>query len=487
MLLMKRKHTIYGLMMCGALVLSSCSDFTDIQPKGKNLLTTADELEMLLNAEIDFEDKHERVMAGDMINSATNVPNQLSQPSKTRNVIMWTWDEASQDRMAELTNSDETYTKLYGYIGRICNPILTQIDGAEGDEAKKRQLRCEALTLRAYCLWQLVNKFAKAYIPATAATDRAIILLTEDVDISVPQVQSTVQQVYDKILEDVNEAIELDGLPAVAANRMRMSKPCAYAVKALALLSMQQWDEAEAAAKQALAINSTVNNYNEMINQTITGYFTGGSYPALLRPRLECEEDLFYTHGLEYYSAVSSEALSRVEAGNVAVEKMATEDMMADYLMNTGEMMLGITGYVFTYDSDSGWNPGGLKTTYMHLAIAEAELHNGNIDNAMEALDAVRVNRIDPALYAPLKGNVSSEAEAMKHVKETWSGEGIWAVYNFINRKRWNQVSGWEETYTRTIGDQTYTLSPESSMWIFPIPMNAINNNPNLRQNYKQD
>jgi len=121
----------------------------------------------------------------------------------------------------------------------------------------------------------------------------------------------------------------------------------------------------------------------------------------------------------------------------------------------------------------------------MYCAVAEAELHKGNIDTAMEWLDKVREKRIKPETYSPLKGNVPTEAEAMRHVKETWSGEGIWSWYNFINRKRWNQVDGWEETMAKNLNGQTYTLAPGSPMWIFPFPQNVLSNNANIKQNFE--
>lgn len=482
---MNTKYTIYSLVACLLAVLSSCSDFTDIDQKGKNLLQTTDELEMLLNTEFYVSATDQRVMCGDMIYAYSPIANYLSQPNKTRNVIMWTWDADNQDKMAELTNSDDQYTDFYGFIGKICNPILSQIDAATGDEAKKKQLKCKALTLRAWAHYILVNKYAKAYNPATAATDPGIIIMTEDKDITTPQSQSTVQECYDQILKDVNEAIELDGLPTVATNRMRMCKPAAYALKALVLQSMQQWTDAEAAAKQALSLNGTVSDYTQMVNQTITGYMIGGSYSALLRTKLQCEEDLFYVHDLEFFDAISPEAQARLEKGNYAFEKIANANMMYDYLMDYAEQSLGVSGYVFTYDLSSGWNSFGLKTTDAYLVVAEAEIHSGNIDAAMEALDAIRVCRIDPDLYAPLKGNVSTEAAAIKHLKQTSDGEGLYSCWNFYNRKRWNQVSGWEETLTKDLLGTIYTLTPESPMWIFPFPMSAINNNPNLKQNYK--
>ena len=48
---MKTRY-IVGLFLVGASVLSSCSDFTEIDQKGMNLLSTTDQLEMLLNRSI---------------------------------------------------------------------------------------------------------------------------------------------------------------------------------------------------------------------------------------------------------------------------------------------------------------------------------------------------------------------------------------------------------------------------------------------------
>lgn len=482
-----KKTTIafVALLFCLLTLTTACSDFTDLKPKGKNLLSTTDQLEMLLNYEFYLRPRDEMAISGDFLSTYKNVPSQLSLPGKTRDVIMWTWDAGNQDKMAELTSSDTDYDEFYSIIGRICNPILSQIDAAGGSEAKKRQLKCEALTLRAYFHYLLVNKFARAYNPATAATDRGIIYMTEDKSITDPQAQSTLQEVYDNILKDINEAIDIDGLPDAAVNRMRVSKAAAYAVKALVLRSMQQWSEAEEAADKALAIDSVVNNYNDMLNQTVNGNVTGGTYKALLRPQLQCEEDLFYTHYTTFYDCITPEEQARIEKGNLALEKLANTDMAYDYTVSASKLQIGLDGYMVTFDGTSGWNSAGMKTTDMYLVVAEAELHNGHIDKAMEALDKIRVNRIATDVYKPLKGQVTTEAEAIRHIKQTSEGEGLFSIYNFINKKRWNQVGGWEETYTRDLAGKTYTLTPESPMWIFPLPLNAVSNNPNLKQNYK--
>ncbi len=480
------KKTIYSILAAAALLLTSCEDFTDVQPKGKNLLSTTDQLEMLLNYEYKGGVTDMRIVAGDMIYAYSNLATEINKPQKTRSVILWTYDEANMDKMAELTSSDQDYTYYYGLIGRVANPILSQIDAASGDDATKKKLKCEALTLRAWSLYMLVNKFAKAYNPSTAEKDPGIIIMTEDKDIQEAQPKSTVQEVYDQILKDINEAIALDGLPNTAVNKMRISKPAAYAVKALTLLNMQNWDEAEAAAQQAIAINGTINDYFNNYKGTTTGYFLGNTYDVIDRGKQGTDEDYFFNGNLEFYDPITAEALENFEDGHVYKEKMSNLNMAYDYIMDPSEDMLGQAGFMYTYDLNSRWNDGGLRSPQMYLAIAECEVQKGNIDNAMEYLDKVRVLRIDPAKYQPLKGTVSTKADAIAHVKQVTINEEIYSSNIFIDKKRWNQIDGWKATYSRKLVDKVYSIAPDSKMWIFPFPQNAINNNSLLTQNYNQ-
>lgn len=107
------KKTIYSLLAITALLFSSCESFTELEPKGKNLLTTTDQLEMLLNKEYEGCSSDMRQMAGDMIYAYSNVATIISQPVKTRNVIIWTYDEANMDKMAELTPSDQDLSLIH--------------------------------------------------------------------------------------------------------------------------------------------------------------------------------------------------------------------------------------------------------------------------------------------------------------------------------------------------------------------------------------
>ena len=217
------------IFISACLLLASCADFTDLKPKGMNMLSSADELELLLNTEFrDFNrifDFYQ--LPGDVLPAPVgNIANLLSMPTPSRNSILVSWDESNIRRLAELTSSDDDYTKLFGFVGQIANPILASVSFATGDANKVKQIQAEALCLRAWAQFLLVNKYAAAYNPATAENTPGIPYLMEDWDISIPPEKWTVKQVYDQIIADCDAAIETDALPVKNINQMRWSKAC---------------------------------------------------------------------------------------------------------------------------------------------------------------------------------------------------------------------------------------------------------------------
>ncbi|MBO4557502.1 MAG: RagB/SusD family nutrient uptake outer membrane protein [Bacteroidales bacterium] len=498
---MKKIFTIITAL----LLLASCAEFTDIKPKGMNMLSTADELELLLNTEFrDFNSSDFGMyqLPGDLLIGIVGpVANLISSPTPTSSSILVTWDEGNVKRLAEATAFDEDYRKLFEFVGKVANPILASVGFATGDEAKLNQIKAEALCLRAWAEFILVNKYAKGYNPATAENDPGIVYLMDDWDISIPPEKWTVKQVYDQIVADCNAAIELNALPAKNVNQMRWSKACPYAIKALALIAMQDFDGAEAAAKESLKVNDAITNYwDPSKSMVLTAYMPPfNTYEVFYRAPFSCEEDIFYTHVEPQFNLLRTpEFESRIEAGHAAMERVPLDIMMfnGNAMMGMGMSMVQLPyPCVFGMGTNrgAGWNTFGLKTTHQYLIVAECEIYKGNYDTAMEYLDAIRAKRIDPSIYVPLKGTVSSKEDAIAHLKQTALGENVFSIYNFIERKRWNQLADMKETLTKTFNlmsgeSYTFTLSPDSPLWIFPFPMNARDNNPNLTPNsYKED
>lgn len=491
---MKIKY-MAGLLLLGASALSSCSDFTEIDQKGMNLLDTTDQLEMLLNQEYYYDVSNMNRLCGSVIYYPGNVPTLLANPVKTTTQILLAYDEDGHKReQVDLTASDAGYASCYEYIGTVANPILSKVDAASGPDSKKAALKAEALTVRAYFHWLAAIKFARAYNPSTADSEKCIAYLLETQDIKQPTEQLTQKEVYTNILADLDAAIELDALPVEAVNRMRFSKAAPYAIKAMVLMYMQQPAEAAKAAEQALAIKNTVSDLNNFMMTTTS--MMGMPTPTLEVPKLALDQDYFTDSQIEFFSWLTPRYYASFEDKHLvkdwfetyhtmmwagsweATDPMIGPSLQGMFGVSEGSMSYGVIG-------EGRVGTINVSTPHMYLILAENAINNGRIDDAMGYLDNIRVGRFYPQDYQPLRGRVTTKAEAIEMLKKNEHGENCFGVHHFINLKRWNELPDYKEDISWTLNGKTYTLRAGSDLWIFPFPKNLMNKNANFQHNYE--
>ena len=315
-MIMRKLCTIWVSMV---LFLGACSDFTEIDPKGKNMLNRVEDLDLLLNYEYYLRiDNKQALLVNDII-PRENVPNLLTETIRTLNGIYISWDEEA-DRAA-LVDNDDTYRELYNVIGKVANPVLLNVDAASGDRTMANRLKAEALVLRGWFHYLLVNIYAKAYDPVTAATDSGIVYALETDEMDVPNEKLTVGKVYEMILADVDSALNLGSLP-VTPGDMRIGLPFAYAVKAKVLMSMRDYEGAFQAAGESLALKSTIDDYNDFLE--VESRF-GSGLMEFTRPYLKLEEELFDTPAMFLYGAFPDEMWEAFEEGHVLKEYFLTD------------------------------------------------------------------------------------------------------------------------------------------------------------------
>ena len=493
--------------------LCRCAQWTDIEPKGYNMLQQVSDIDMLFNSTyIVYADIASKpsVFTNNFyaldLTSMTSMYNLITQPlDKPLLTACVGWDETI-DRARE-TETDDLYTTYYGFIGRICNPTILMADAAEGDREVANRLKAEAYVLRAWFHYNLVNYFAKAYNPATAKEDGGIPYSFETDMLSVPNPKYSVQEVYDFILADLDAAFALNSLAAPTNNRMRVNSAFAYAVKAKALMSMRDYDGAYQAATASLAIENTIDDYN------LTLTFNGTNRFILSRTILSTNEDLFYIEaGWFRYNGITPELAATVEPGNIFFRHLA----------KTGAYVLyfGIDGDTFQ-EANMYLNPCGLSTIDMYLTQAECLIRKGDptsIQSGVDVLNYIRRHRVavkeiyepklegyeelnplyivDPADYYTswVTTDINQGIAWLKQMERTENCQG---PKYFTSLKRWNTEEAWKETLTKhldcvtgsvgnttPIGSFDLTLRPDSPLWIYPFPSRAIRFNPNLTQNY---
>jgi len=138
---------------------------------------------------------------------------------------------------------------LYTTINNA-NLILVNIDAAEGPEEDKAAIKGQALSLRAYAYFYLIRYFQQTYIIAQDMPGVPIYLEPASAE-STGNPRGTVEDVYYRILTDLNDAIPLLDNYSRAGRKTTINKNVAQGMLAEVYLTMNRWDDAAQAAHDA--------------------------------------------------------------------------------------------------------------------------------------------------------------------------------------------------------------------------------------------
>lgn len=451
---------------------SSCENYTDITPKGALVIETADQFHQMVSLpNRAYPINNFQYLVDDQWMKEANVI------GKTPNIdiINFTFDETT-DRVALMTGSS-FYNQAYAYINRW-NTIISLVDDSKGDEATKLLAKAEAKIYRAYDHFLLVNTYAKAYDPATAATDGGICIM-DKFDLEAEPSKSTVAQVYDFIQKDIEDA-----LPYLQEKPLDVYHPSlafAYAFKAKVHLFKREIASAEAASQKSLT-------YNKQIFDMVA-YNTQGGPTVLAVPAANNVEILSYMYMTGYnemtfgYSYIISPELRTLFGTNDARFNLffnTTSTTNLDQGSNTAYWGIAYTKYFYS--------TVGMKTTEVYLMLAECYAREDKYTEAVDILNQLRAKRI-------LSGTVNlavpaTRKETMALVINERRRELLFGFNRFFDLKRLNNEADYAKTVTRlfplvnkTVAQKTYTLQPDSRLYIVPFPLTALTKNPKLTLN----
>lgn len=458
--------SILGVLL--AITFSGCKKFIDVIPKGSKIPTTFADYEAFIRNEYDNHTTNVSqaiLLLNDRFETTANLNYyQL-------NAANYNWDE-SANRIA-LNNADEN--AYYGSYKTIntSNLLIENLDAAtEATPAQKAELIAQAKVLRAISYYILANYYADTYEEANASSKKSVPLITS-ANIEAPHTQVTIKEIYNFMLKDIEDAIP--SLKATSATVLHPNLGAAYALKARIYLTMGDYASSLTAADEALKYNDKLfdwiayyNTYKVRIEQV--GVYNNNPSPM----GFDFVENYYFRHGLTSNpgreSAVLQARASRFETGDAM--------FAARWKLRT----VGADTY-YTSITTGFFNHGGLTTTEVYLIKAECLARLNQIPAALTALDAVRVKRIFSQNYVP--SSASTTIEAVKLIQRTKSNDLILSLVPFADMRRLNKDSNYATTLSKTVGSQTLTLAPGSTMWTMPFPAGATRNpgNGSIQQN----
>ncbi|MBZ4190288.1 RagB/SusD family nutrient uptake outer membrane protein [Niabella beijingensis] len=152
------------------------------------------------------------------------------------------------------TGPENAYSEFYAKIYRANVVIEGVMSSERGTEEYKAAVMGEALLIRAYCHFMLVNLFSQHYDPATADKDLGIGLVTAVSQENKKLIKrNSVKEVYDQVEKDATEGIAFlkKGQAYVSKNPYHFSIASANAFMTRMELYKGNWD---AAVKYADAV-----------------------------------------------------------------------------------------------------------------------------------------------------------------------------------------------------------------------------------------
>lgn len=389
----------------------------------------------------------------------------LSQPN-TVDYANYTYNEII-DR-GVLAISDVRYESAYKYINYM-NVLLNKLLDAQGDEVKKKQLVAEAHVIRAWLHFLLVNIYAKQYDAGTADKEGGIPYV-EDVDVSQEKTKLTLEETYRHILADLADDIIAE-LPDESNNVERADKAFAYAAKAYVLMQMKRYADAIPYAQASLKINNTIDARETLVqsgawiitqNAANNLLYIGGSGRVSLT-----------------FDVISKETWEKFEDGDYVVNY----DAAGGWSTFMGPMMSGIEGTALYQRWTLKGNVYGITSDHVYYVLAECLIRTGKIKEGLQYVDRVRRHRVEN--YKPFAQDNLNEMQTMALLQKAKWVECICSFENFFDSKRWNSEPDYAKTITRDLGSYgTFSIKPDSKLWVLPFPLNATRKNPSLTQNY---
>lgn len=393
------------------------------------------------------------------------------------------------------------WSTCYEYIVGA-NAALDYIDGVSGTEDEKNNVKAQALALRAFYYFQLVNLYGAPYNADKTAL--GVPLKTTSALEARELPRNTVEEIYDQIVADLVEAERLyTSLPEEMQfkRNLRTSLPMVQLLLSRVYLYMENWGQAAIEAQKVvdnpnfelmdfnhITYPSTSPDYYNFISmdcpETIWLFGRINSYIHLAEIKMVIDDPENPGETLETnFFHASSDLLNRYERDDLRKDNyiLRSRENMSNYI--GGYLPYGKFKVNIYYQPDAGiqYFSNAFRLPEAYLNLAEAAALNGDEDTALKVLNALRQKRFITGSDYEVSG-LTGDALVEK-IREERRLELCFEGHRWFDLRRYGMPSITHEWKENGKVVHRYVLSEDDLFYTLPIPPEVLEANRQLDQN----
>jgi hypothetical protein len=486
-----KKHIIFSIALLS--ILASCKkSWLDIVPMGNQVAVTTEDFNKIMNDPAFYNTMvggwAEAQLMGDEIAAEGPFFANMSSWDLRDRYFEWRdsiFPDASISPFTLRAHLDKVYQ-----LNFVINEVMSSTGGTD---AQKREIRAQALATRAWSTFNMANYYCKPYAAATAATDLGFPIITV-ADVNQTQFpRGTVQQTYDVIIKDLQEALlSITVKPQIVT---RWSKPAVEGILGKVYLFMGKYNEALPLLKAALAdvaANGQTRLYN--YNQTLAPggtFLPVTSYSGPSNSPGNVQNDLTEAVISKVFSSGSFSGNQTGNDGLVLTPQAqalygAGDLRLLFYTNKHEDNSVNAAGRIRKYGvSYSRW---GLQLPDLYLFAAEAKARTNDLPGAVTDLVTLRSNRMPPADAAVPAATAGDQNLLIKFIIDERIREFALEGYRWFDMRRLSVdplFAGMTFTHTIYNADNStkvYTLKQPTRL-VMKLPRNITDGNPEMPNN----
>jgi starch-binding outer membrane protein, SusD/RagB family len=476
---MKMKKILLYIGVLSFFAVSCKDSYLETNPTNQVInpviLTTVDGLQTIFDGVLrDMRYQHSSMHSQFGVKSADLVSDLMGEDMVVETINWFGPDYQFEDHGAKGYRSAYNWTLFYRMIYNLTE-IINHIDDAETEsEPQRKHLKAQALALRAWSYFQLIQLYQFTYIGNEDAP--GIPVYTEATITGNPR--SSVSEVYRQITADLDEAVLLfDESDLTRRHISNLNINVAKGIYARVALVMGEW---ELAAEMA---SGAREGYTVMtLEEYSTGFDDYTQQNWIWGLEVNAEQSTTFASWVSHVDwsvggyagtgrirkSVSSKLYNLMTDGDVRKELIDTTFIPGLFRPNK-----------FSAGGDKGFNADlvMMRPEEMLLIEAEALARLNQDDNASALLKQLRDQRMPEPVVVNSTGEQLLEEILLERRIELW-GEG----FGLTDIKRLKQGIDRTNSNHKPALARIMVLEAGSPLFNFQIPQQEIDSNPNINE-----